>query len=161
MKNATNLLFSDVLTIDDATTDLNEDNVTDYKDSSMTFKPIDQLDNLFATAGYKSGDNVYTYCRTGTKASLLTFTSAAVLGYKTRMYDGSWIQWGKMANAIDTNSAELLPTDSTWRTDIAKYSDLVVYNTKGDDYVSPMNATLLDLNATSTDAIITEDKAAK
>jgi hypothetical protein len=113
---------------------------------------------LFEIAGYHVGKTVYIYCLTGTKASLLTFTSAAVLGYDTRMYDGSWIQWGKMANLLDTNGNELLPENSKWRTDI--YSDSVEYNLEQLS-ISPLNTELLNLEAELTNAMILADKASK
>lgn len=158
MRGAKNLYFTDVLNIDDETSDINNDGAVDYKDATFSFRPIEQIDSIFEAAGYRAGNQVYVYCRTGTKASLLTFTSAAVLGYKTRMYDGSWIQWGKMANMEDTFGHELLPFDSRWRTDL--YSENVVYNSVPSS-ISPLNADELNLDADHTDKIILEDKASK
>lgn len=156
IKGAMNLLYTDVVNIDDATVDVNGDGNVTADDATYTFKDLDSIETAFANAGYSSGDTVYTYCRTGTKASLLTFTSAKILGYPTRMYDGSWIQWGKMANAIDTDGNELVPAGNKWLTDA--YSESVTYQ---DDLVSPLNQDLLDLDAEHTNAMITMDKAAK
>ncbi len=56
------------------------------------------------------------------------------------MYDGSWIQWSKMADATDTYGNQMLVADSPWRVDVAKYTDNVTYNTSID--VGPASSTL-------------------
>jgi 3-mercaptopyruvate sulfurtransferase SseA len=155
IKGAQNLYYTDVLHTDDASKDINDDNLTDSKDATYSFKSIADIQALFSSAGYTSGKTVYTYCRTGTKASLLTFTSSAVLGYPTRLYDGSWIQWGKMANATDVEGTEILPSDSIWRVDVAQYSEAIAYNPNATQ-VSPNRD--LNLSNTNTDAIITADQ---
>lgn len=157
---AQNIYYTDVINTNDALTDVNGDGAIDGKDASFTFKDIYEIESIFEGAGYEEGDTNYVYCRTGTKASLLTFTSAAVLGYPTRMYDGSWIQWGKMANAFDTNGVELLPSESNWRLDVSEYTESLVYNPNS-SLVSPHAEGSLHLDATETNAIINEDKVYK
>lgn len=142
---AQNLLYTDIL---------------NTADKSYTFKDIFEIESLFAGTGYTEGQTAYIYCRTGTKASLLSFASAAILGNPTRMYDGSWIQWGKMANALDTNGNELLPSDTAWRLDVSEYTESLTYNPDS-DLVSPHEAGSLHLDATNTNAIINVDKAYK
>jgi len=158
IKGAKNLYFLNLINHDNGTKDLNEDKKIDYKDSTFSFKSLTELDKVFTDVGYKSGNQIYTYCRTGTKASLVTFTSSAVLGYKTRIYDGSWIQWGKLANVDDFNGTKLVPANNKWLTDV--YSESVTYNSNPLT-VSPLNKAELNLNANTTDAIIKEDKAVK
>ncbi|MEA1919313.1 MAG: rhodanese-like domain-containing protein [Campylobacterota bacterium] len=158
IKGAVNLYYTDVVKTDDASEDINGDGEIDAKDATYSWKSLEALDNIFANAGYDAGDTVYTYCRTGTKASLLTFTSAAVLGYPTRMYDGSWIQWGKMANTTDTNANELLPSDSRWLT--VDYSESVIMQ-PDNTVVSPITQAFFNAYAENTNAMIDEDKAAK
>lgn len=155
-----NIYYTDVINTDDAVADVNNDGVIDKKDASFTFKDISTIDSMFADAGYDAGETAYIYCRTGTKASLLAFTSAAVLGNPTRMYDGSWIQWGKMANATDVNGAELLPADTKWRLDVTQYTESLVYQVDSSK-VSPHQAASLHLESESTAAIINEDKVYK
>lgn len=145
IRGAQNLLYTDILNI---------------ADKSYTFKDIFEIESLFAGAGYREGQTAYIYCRTGTKASLLTFASAAILGNPTRMYDGSWIQWGKMANALDTNGNELLPSDTRWRVDVSEYTESLTYNPDSTK-VSPHAEGSLHLDAKNTNAIINEDKAYK
>ena len=137
--------------------DLNGDGVVDSRDSSMTFKSKRELKRTFGSLGVKRGSDVYTYCRTGTRASLITYASFEILGYKTHMYDGSWIQWSKLADTTDTYGEQMLPSDSPWRTDIAKYTENVTYNNSVD--VGPASKELhpyADIG--DGDAIVEEDR---
>src|SRR5690606_18008890 len=52
------------------------------------------LQALFQRAGVAPDDTVVTYCRTGLQASFLYFV-ARYLGYETRLYDGSFIDWSR------------------------------------------------------------------
>jgi len=128
IKGAVNLEYRGVINTEDYIKDLNGDGVVDSRDSSMTYKSKRELKRTFRKLGVERGSDVYTYCRTGTRASLITYASFEILGYKTHMYDGSWIQWGKMANATDTYGNQMLPEDSLWRTDVTKYTENLTYN---------------------------------
>ena len=161
IKGAENVEYRSVINTKDFIKDINHDGVVDAKDASMAFKSVKKLTDVFAEAGYEAGDKVYTYCRTGTRASLLTFASFEALGYKTSMYDGSWIQWGKMtaeAGIVDTNGKGFLSTDK-WRTDVAAYTEEITYNPNS-LYVGAINPDLHE-DADATDAILLEDSAYK
>ena len=54
------------------------------------------LSAVFRAAGAAHGDVVVTYCKTGVQASFLYFV-ARYLGYKVRMYDGSFAEWSQLA----------------------------------------------------------------
>ena len=82
---------------------------------------------MYRKAGYRKHQIINAYCRTGRKANLVLFTASSVLGYPVRMYDGSWIQWGSLANAKDTNGVEILGKNNKWRTDVPKYSTVIKY----------------------------------
>jgi len=140
IKGAKNLEYRSVINTEDYIKDLNGDGVVDARDSSMTFKSKRELKRAFRKLGVRRGSDVYTYCRTGTRASLITYASFEILGYKTHMYDGSWIQWSKLADATDTYGAQMLPSDSPWRTDLAQYTENVTYNNPID--VGPASAVL-------------------
>ena len=156
IKGAKHFLFTDVLDMTNGA-DLDGDGeITDIKESSFLFKSQDDIATLFSDSGYSEGKTIYTYCRTGTKASLVTFVASQLLGYPTRMYDGSWIQWGKMAHREDANGKTLIPADSAWRTDIEKYSENITYNGETST-VFPADINSLHLDSKSTDAIINED----
>ena len=156
ISGAESLPHTSILNTDDGAVDINSDGTLDVLDSSYTFKSLDAIKDIFAAKGYKEGNTVYTYCRTGTKASLVTFTSAAVLGYKTRMYDGSWIQWGKMASEV-TDTDGIVHNNSKWSTE--DYSVLI--GNSDASKTSPINTLGLNLEADNTNAIIDADKAAK
>jgi thiosulfate/3-mercaptopyruvate sulfurtransferase len=56
----------------------------------------DALRDMFRAAGVEPGDTVVVYCRTGMQSSFLYFV-ARYLGYETRMYDGSYMDWSRRA----------------------------------------------------------------
>lgn len=53
---------------------------------------------MFSDAGAKSGRTVVTYCRTGVQASFLYFV-ARYLELPVKMYDGSFVEWSRSADA--------------------------------------------------------------
>jgi 3-mercaptopyruvate sulfurtransferase SseA len=115
IKGAVDFPYTDMLVMDDGKCDLNGDGKIDKHDASYKFKSYDELKELYACKGFNSCDTVIGYCRTGRKSTILALTSTVVLGYPFRMYDGSWIQWGSLANVKDTNGNYILPEDSQVR----------------------------------------------
>ena len=61
---------------------------------SGTFLDIPALAKLFSDRVAK-GDTVVTYCLVGYRASM-TYFAARLLGYPTRLYDGSYQEWAKL-----------------------------------------------------------------
>jgi 3-mercaptopyruvate sulfurtransferase SseA len=157
IRDAVDFPYTDILVMDDEFEDLNGDGKIDKKDASFKFKSFDELKTLYAKKGYKEGDMILTYCRTGRKATLLTLTATTVLGYPIRMYDGSWMQWGVMSNTKDTNDKYILPEDSVLRTDTDEYSVVLGYNNSID--VESSETYEIDLNSTLSQDIKEEDKA--
>lgn len=171
IRNAHLLTHTDLLVTDDEVVDLNGDGVVNSGDASYSVRPIPELEQIFAAAGYEVGDTLYTYCRTGTRATVPTFIASAVLAYPARMYDGSWIQWGKMAAVADQTGNLLLPPDSPWRTDVDTYSVVSKVRNKTDGSTSssayvqahmdgPMNA-YVPYGMAGTNVMIEADKAYK
>lgn len=64
------------------------------EDSSHLFKTKDDLHKLFKDYHVPTETTVITYCGTGIRASTIYFT-ATLLGYKVRLYDGSFQEWDK------------------------------------------------------------------
>ena len=157
IKGAVDFPYTDMLVMDDGKCDLNGDGKVDKHDASYKFKSYDELKDLYACKGFNSCDTVIGYCRTGRKSTILALTSTVVLGYPFRMYDGSWIQWGSMANVKDTNGDYILPEDSKVRLDVEKYSEIVGYNNSLD--VEPKGIYEIDLNSTDGQNIKREDQA--
>ncbi len=61
---------------------------------SPTFKPITELQKMYAETGVEPGKKVMTYCWIGMMASHGYFT-LKYLGYDVAMYDGSFTEWAK------------------------------------------------------------------
>ena len=146
IRDAVDFPYTDLLQLDDQSEDVNGDGTVDGKDASFKFKSPADLETLFAAKGYKNGDKVVTYCRTGRKATLLTYVSDFVLDYDAVMYDGSWIQWGEMANREDLNGATILPAGDKWITDDSKYS----VNTGYTDPQDTQSVVPYDINSSAT-----------
>jgi thiosulfate/3-mercaptopyruvate sulfurtransferase len=63
-----------------------------------TFKPREELEELYATKGVISGDKpIIAYCRIGERSAHTWFVLHELLGHDdVRNYDGSWTEWGNM-----------------------------------------------------------------
>ncbi|NNF00827.1 MAG: sulfurtransferase [Pyrinomonadaceae bacterium] len=61
-------------------------------DENLKLKDEKALRKLFTDAGIKPNDTVVTYCHIGQQASLVYF-AAKKLGYKVKLYDGSFEEW--------------------------------------------------------------------
>ncbi len=67
---------------------------------------------LLAAAGVKPGDTVVSYCHIGQQASLAYF-AAKRLGYKARLYDGSWDEWSRKSELpVEKGAASSLASAS-------------------------------------------------
>jgi thiosulfate/3-mercaptopyruvate sulfurtransferase len=71
-----------------------------------TFKPIDQLRELYAAKGVDGSDEVVAYCRIGERSSHTWFVLHELLGYESvRNYDGSWTEYGSLVGVpIETGA---------------------------------------------------------
>ena len=65
-------------------------------DDDRMKSPFDTA-RLLAAAGVKPGDTVVSYCHIGQQASVVYF-AAKRLGYKARLYDGSWDEWSRKSD---------------------------------------------------------------
>ncbi|MGW8161386.1 MAG: selenite/tellurite reduction operon rhodanese-like protein ExtH, partial [Desulfobulbales bacterium] len=68
-----------------------------------------------------------SYCRTSWRAAIQFLALDAVLGWKAKIYDGAWIQWGQMATNDPVRDGSLDPA-SPWRTDNADLTESLTYN---------------------------------
>ncbi len=65
-----------------------------------TFKPFDELKNLYASEGIDGSRPVIAYCRIGERSSHTWFVLKYLLGYRdVTNYDGSWTEWGNLVGA--------------------------------------------------------------
>ncbi len=62
-----------------------------------TFKPVDELRQLYEPKGVTRDKYVITYCRIGERSSHTWFVLRYLLGYpNVKNYDGSWAEWGNI-----------------------------------------------------------------
>ncbi len=155
IRGAVDLPYTDLLIRDDQSEDVNNDGNITGADASFKFKSPADLEALFAAKGYQKGDKVITYCRTGRKATLVALVSYGVLNYDVAMYDGSWIQWGEMANATDVNGSEILPAGNPWITMDEKYS--VILSTTEAAYTQSAAPYAISPEATNAQNVKNED----
>jgi thiosulfate/3-mercaptopyruvate sulfurtransferase len=60
-----------------------------------TFKPVEELRELYGSKGITGDRPVITYCRIGERSSHTWFVLKYLLGYpNVSNYDGSWSEWG-------------------------------------------------------------------
>jgi thiosulfate/3-mercaptopyruvate sulfurtransferase len=64
-----------------------------------TFKPVEELRQLYEGKGVTADKDVIAYCRIGERSSHTWFVLRELLGYpKVRNYDGSWTEWGNLVD---------------------------------------------------------------
>ena len=59
-----------------------------------TMRPREELAQLVADAGIGANDQLVSYCHIGQQATMVYF-AAKRLGFKARVYDGSWDEWSR------------------------------------------------------------------
>jgi thiosulfate/3-mercaptopyruvate sulfurtransferase len=64
-----------------------------------TFKPVDELREIYEGKGVTADKDVIAYCRIGERSSHTWFVLRELLGYpNVRNYDGSWTEWGNLVD---------------------------------------------------------------
>ena len=64
-----------------------------------TFKPADELRELYSGKGVTADRAVTAYCRIGERSAHTWFVLRELLGYEdVRNYDGSWTEWGNLVD---------------------------------------------------------------
>jgi len=64
-----------------------------------TFRPKEELLELFESKGISAGKEVTAYCRIGERSAHTWFVLRELLGYeKVKNYDGSWTEWGNLVD---------------------------------------------------------------
>ena len=64
-----------------------------------TFKPVEELQRLYAEKGVTPDKEVVAYCRIGERSAHTWFVLRELLGYPdVRNYDGSWTEWGNLVD---------------------------------------------------------------
>ncbi len=70
------------------------------RESDSTFKPVEELRQLYESKKITPDGDIIAYCRIGERSSHTWFVLKYLLGYpKVRNYDGSWTEWGNLVGA--------------------------------------------------------------
>ncbi len=70
-----------------------------------TFRPVDELRELYAGVGIDGSQPIIVYCRIGERSSHTWFLLKHLLGYEVRNYDGSWTEYGNAVGVPIDNPA--------------------------------------------------------
>ena len=64
-----------------------------------TFRPADELRELYSSKGVTPEKEVTAYCRIGERSAHTWFVLHELLGYeRVKNYDGSWTEWGNLVD---------------------------------------------------------------
>jgi thiosulfate/3-mercaptopyruvate sulfurtransferase len=64
-----------------------------------TFKPAEELREIYAGKGITPDKEIVAYCRIGERSAHTWFVLRELLGYENvRNYDGSWTEWGNLVD---------------------------------------------------------------
>jgi thiosulfate/3-mercaptopyruvate sulfurtransferase len=64
-----------------------------------TFRPADELRELYEGKGVTADKDVTAYCRIGERSAHTWFVLSELLGYeRVKNYDGSWTEWGNLVD---------------------------------------------------------------
>jgi thiosulfate/3-mercaptopyruvate sulfurtransferase len=70
------------------------------REGDGTFKPADELRDLYESKGVTENKEIIAYCRIGERSSHTWFVLKYLLGYpNVKNYDGSWTEWGNLVDA--------------------------------------------------------------
>jgi thiosulfate/3-mercaptopyruvate sulfurtransferase len=74
--------------------------IDDLHDDRGAFRPAAELAQFMPAVSAADGAGVITYCTIGGRASTAWFVLSCLLGRTgVRVYDGSWAEWGRLADA--------------------------------------------------------------
>lgn len=153
----------------------------DSSANGFRFFPKATVKTTFDTqAEYQPGQLTIQYCRTNMRSMVTGLVANVILGYPTRFYDTSFIEWSHLAYG-PTARSRVLPADSRFRTDLTtltEHADVANYtpggsiegitingwvdgpNYNADADISP-TAPLVTPTATTTNLSVDTDRAYK
>ena len=70
------------------------------RDEDGTFRPREEIEQIYKSAGITGEKPIISYCRIGERSSHSWFVLKYLLGYDdVKNYDGSWTEWGNLVGA--------------------------------------------------------------
>lgn len=103
----------------------------DTAQNGFRFLPPSTLRQIWATQGGWTNESkeAYVYCRTNQRSTVNGIVANVILGYPTRFYETSFIEWGHLSAGPDSESEpnkSVLPTDHPLRTDLEELTEHAV-----------------------------------
>lgn len=83
-------------------------------------KTAAELSAFLTPLGAGPANTHYVHCRTGLRAGVGFLAIDAVLGWKVKKFEDSWIVWGNLSD-----EEGILSSDSKWRTNTSTYSEVI------------------------------------
>ncbi len=83
-------------------------------------KSAADLKTYLEAKGASSAKQHYVHCRTSIRAGVGFLAIDAMLGWKVKKFEGSWIVWGNLSD-----EEGILASDSPWRTNKPEYSEVI------------------------------------
>lgn len=79
--------------------------------------PGGTLHTNFTGVGLNSTTNTVVFCNSGYYATLAFFVLDGIFGWPVSYYDGSWLEWGQMADNTNIVNGKGIDPSSSWITD--------------------------------------------
>lgn len=100
----------------------------DTKENGFRFLPYSTIKSIFDTqAEWTNGhDLTIQYCRTNQRSTVTGIVANVILGYPTRFYETSFIEWGHLSYGPDEDghpNKRVLAEDHPFRTDLAELTE--------------------------------------
>ncbi len=139
IKNAINLEWSNLL--------------IDSSNNDYRFKTKANLKSIFSNAGITGSKQIIAYCDRGSRSAAILFVAGSILGYATRLYDASWIEWSALVFDENASGWSNLIASSPWRTDRSTRTDALTLTATANSIVRYTFQTSTSFSTTSNKAI--------